>query len=406
MPLPPMQDTASSTDTPARVFLAFLQQGLTAFGGPVAHLASFHHEFVQRRRWLGEAAYADLVALCQILPGPASSQVGMALGFTRAGYAGALAAWAGFTLPSALTLMVLAGLLVAQGQSLPAGLLAGLKVAVVAVVAQAVWGMGRQLCTDAPRITVMVLACCLSLVIPHAGGQVAAIVLAAGVGALLIRPVQARWPDPLAVPISRRAGSGWLILFSTLLLGLPVLSALFPGPLIALVDTFYRSGALVFGGGHVVLPLLHAELVTPGLLTADVFVAGYGATQAMPGPLFSFAAFLGHAINTPPNGGFGGMLALLAIFTPSFLLVAGTLPFWESVRQHPAAQNTLAGVHAGVVGLLLAALYQPVWTSAILAPRDLAFAWLALLALMVWRLPVWAVVPACALAGSLAHAWF
>ncbi|MFT0475413.1 chromate efflux transporter [Pseudomonas antarctica] len=387
--------TSSSTDhtaSPWSVFLIFLRLGLTAFGGPVAHLGYFRDEFVTRRRWLSERSYADLVALCQFLPGPASSQVGIALGLSRAGYGGALAAWLGFTLPSALLLILFALGLAQHSSVIPPGVLHGLKVVAVAVVAQAVWGMARNLCTDTPRITLMLIAACVALLQTSAWGQVGIIGAAAVAGLLWLNTAPPAAHDALPITLSRRAGALWLALFLLLLAGLPLLAELTPGQGLARVDAFYRSGALVFGGGHVVLPLLQAEVVPTEWVSNDVFLAGYGAAQAMPGPLFTFAAFLGAAMQQPPNGWLGGLLCLLAIFAPSFLLVLGALPFWETLRRSPRTQAALAGVNAAVVGLLLAALYQPVWTNAIFSARDFSLALIALVALMVWKLPPWLVV--------------
>ena len=399
------QPLAPAQDSPWTVFRIFLRLGLTSFGGPVAHLGYFRTEFVERRQWLGDRAYADLVALCQFLPGPASSQVGMALGYLRAGHAGALAAWLGFTLPSALLLMALAWGLLVHASAWPAGLLHGLKVAALAVVAQAVWGMGRQLCTDRLRLSIMALACCCVLAWPGAWVQVGVIALAGLAGRRWITPAASAAPETLAVPMRRRTGALWLAVFVLLLVGLPLLAARLPGPLMAMIDVFYRTGSLVFGGGHVVLPLLQAELVPRGWIDHDTFMAGYGATQAVPGPLFTFAAFLGTAMGTAGGplaglgGWLGGLLALVAIFVPAWLLVLGALPFWAQLRGLPQAQAALAGVHAAVVGLLLAALYHPVWTGAVHGPQDFGLAVQALLSLTVWRVPPWAMVAVCALAG-------
>ena len=312
------------------IFLVFLRLGLTSFGGPVAHLGHFRQEFVERRRWLSEAAYADLVALCQFLPGPASSQVGLALGLARAGYAGALAAWAGFTLPSAIALIALALGLAQAGDAVPPGLLHGLKVVAVAVVAQAVWGMARPLCPDTPRRALMLASAALLIAWPGTGMQLLAIGLAALVGLVWLHPAADTPHQPMAVPVSRRAGVAWLALFFALLIGLPLLATAMPSQALAVVDAFYRAGALVFGGGHVVLPLLQASVVPNGWVSADAFVAGYGAAQAVPGPLFTFAAFLGASLSGAPSGWAGGALALVAIFLPAFLLMAGALPFWAS----------------------------------------------------------------------------
>lgn len=384
---------------PWRVFLIFLRLGLTSFGGPIAHLGYFRDEFVNRRRWLSEQNYADLVALCQFLPGPASSQVGMALGLSRAGYAGAFAAWAGFTLPSALVLILLAQGIALSGGFMPAGMLHGLKVVAVAVVAQAVWGMGRNLCTDRERTSLMAAAACIALALPTAWAQLGVIAIAAVLGMMLFRGPRQVAADALPIGIGRRVGALWLALFAVLLGGLPLLGVLWPNHVLAVVDAFFRSGSLVFGGGHVVLPLLQAEVVPRGWVGADAFLAGYGAAQAVPGPLFTFAAFLGASMREAPSGWLGGLICLVAIFLPSFLLVAGALPFWARLRGHARAQAALAGVNAAVVGLLLAALYQPVWTSAIRVPLDFGLAVIALVALVFWKLPPWLVVLGCGLAG-------
>lgn len=382
------------------VFLIFLRLGLTSFGGPIAHLGYFRDEFVTRRHWLTERSYADLVAICQFLPGPASSQVGMALGLSRAGYTGALAAWAGFTLPSAVALILFALGISNYGNAISSGALHGLKVVAVAVVAQAVWGMARNLCTDVLRITIMAIAACTVLLISSPWSQAGVIAAAGIVGLLLFKPVQIIEHDSLPITVGHRAGVLWLSLFFALLIGLPLLTQLFPSQTLALVDSFYRAGSLVFGGGHVVLPLLQAEVVPSGWVSNDAFLAGYGATQAVPGPLFTFASFLGASMSIGPSGWIGGMISLVAIFVPSFLLIVGALPFWERLRRNVRTQAALAGVNAAVVGLLLAALYQPVWTSAIHQQQDFGLALVALVALMFWKLPPWLVV-----VGSGATGW-
>jgi chromate transporter len=382
------------------VFRVFLRLGLTSFGGPIAHLGYFRDEFVTRRGWLGERSYADLVALCQFLPGPASSQVGMAIGLSRAGFAGALAAWAGFTLPSAIALVLFASGLSNWG-ILPAGVLHGLKVVAVAVVAQAVWGMARALCTDSARASIAAVAACIALLWPTAWVQVGVIAAAAGVGGRFFTPSDDASHDRLPITVGPRLASGLLILFLVLLIGLPVLLPFVPSQPLAMVDAFYRAGSLVFGGGHVVLPLLQAEVVPGGWVSNETFMAGYGAAQAVPGPLFTFAAFLGASMNGAPSGWLGGLLCLIAIFVPSFLLVAGALPFWEKLRHHLRTRAALAGINAAVVGLLLAALYHPVWTSAIMRAEDFALAVLAFVALLFWQLPPWLVVAATGVAGWL-----
>lgn len=396
-----MTEAAPADRGPWHVFLVFLRLGLTSFGGPIAHLGYFRDEFVTRRAWLSERSYADLVALCQFLPGPASSQVGIAVGLSRAGYAGALAAWAGFTLPSALAMILFALGVASYGEAIPPGVLHGLKVVAVAVVAQAVWGMARTLCPDALRVTIMAAAACLVLMVPSAWGQVGVIAAGAVVGLVLFEPRCAEAHDALPIAIGRRAGLFWLVLCLALLVGLPVLAALLPTQALALVDAFYRAGSLVFGGGHVVLPLLQAEVVPPGWVGHETFLAGYGAAQAVPGPLFTFAAFLGASMSTAPSGWTGGLVCLLAVFAPSFLLVFGVLPYWERVRANLHTQAALTGVNAAVVGLLLSAQYQPVWTSAMHRPQDFGLGLVALIALMFWKLPPWLVVAGCGAAGWL-----
>ncbi|CAM4032016.1 chromate efflux transporter [Bordetella muralis] len=396
-----MTEIPTNGPNPWAVFLIFLRLGLTSFGGPIAHLGYFRDEFVTRRQWLTERSYADLVALCQFLPGPASSQVGLAIGLSRAGYTGALAAWAGFTLPSAIVLILFALGISSYGDVVPSGVLHGLKVVAVAVVAQAVWGMARNLCPDAPRVTLMAAASCFVLLVPSIWGQVGVIAMAAAIGLLWFKPQQASSDDRFPVPIKRGVGVLWLTAFFALLIALPMAATVFPNQALAMVDAFYRAGALVFGGGHVVLPLLQAEVVPTGWVSNESFLAGYGAAQAVPGPLFTFAAFLGASMNAAPSSWLGAGICLLAIFAPAFLLVAGALPFWESLRRNARMQTALSGINAGVVGLLLAALYQPVWTSAIHAPQDFALALVALIALMFWKLPPWLVVLGSALGGWL-----
>ena len=387
--------------TTGEVFRVFLRLGLTSFGGPVAHLGYFRAEFVERRRWLDESAFADIVALCQFLPGPASSQVGISLGVLRAGLPGAFAAWLGFTMPSALA-MVLFGYGVTElGDLSQAAWLHGLKIVAVAVVANAVRGMARNLCPDRERATIAVGAAILALAVPSAVGQIGAIVAGGLIGWGLLRNGTTAQPQaPLAIHLPRALSLAAATAFLALLFGLPVLSAAVPSHPIALFDSFYRSGALVFGGGHVVLPLLQAEVVPSGWVTNDAFLAGYGAAQAVPGPLFTFAAYLGTVMGPRPHGWAGGLICLVAIFLPSFLLLIGALPFWDSLRRRPAVQSALRGVNAAVVGLLLAALYRPVWTSAILAPADFAIAVVAFLLLALWAVPPWLVVVLGALGAT------
>lgn len=394
-----LHSIAPEHSNPWAIFVLFLRLGLTSFGGPVAHLGYFREEFVHRRRWLDEQGYADLVALCQFLPGPASSQVGIAIGLLRGGYRGSLAAWTGFTLPSAIALALFA-LGVGRWESLPDGFLHGLKIVAVAVVAQAVWGMARNLCTDGPRIAIALLAACAVLLLASAWAQLVVIAIAGLTGLLLFRPASASGQTPLQPRVRRTAGVLALLLFFTLLLLLPALAAVSTNQLVAMVDSFYRAGALVFGGGHVVLPLLQAEVVPNGWVSNDTFLAGYGAAQAVPGPLFTFSAFLGASI----GGGsslINAAMCLIAVFTPSFLLVFGAMPFWDRLRANRRMQAALGGVNAAVVGLLLAALYDPVWTSAIFGPGDIVLAATALAALMMWKLPPWLVVMVGGIGGWL-----
>jgi chromate transporter len=381
------------------VFVAFLRLGLTSFGGPIAHLGYFRQEFVGRRAWLDEAAYADLVALCQFLPGPASSQVGIGIGLMRAGLPGALAAWSGFTLPSALAMILFGYGIVSFDAAMSGGLLHGLKIAAVAVVAQALWSMGRTLCPDAPRMTLAVLAAITVLAIPSPWSQVGVIAAGGLAGLLLIRAEADDATGALHVPVSRAAALAALALFAILLVVLPILASLWPGHALALGESFFRVGSLVFGGGHVVLPLLQQEVVPPGWVGSEQFLAGYGAAQALPGPLFTFAAFLGTVMNTAPNGWAGAGICLVAIFLPSFLLVIGVLPFWDRLRQLGRARRALLGVNAAVVGLLLAAFYDPVWSSGVRAPADFALALAAFTLLCFWRAPPWLVVALAAGAG-------
>jgi chromate transporter len=373
--------------------------GLTSFGGPVAHLGYFRAEYVVKRRWLDEQTYADLVALAQFLPGAASSKLGMSIGILRGGLRGGLAAWVGFTLPSA-TVLTVAALVLRTASTDTITLLHGLKVVAVAVVAHAVWGMARSLAPDRPRATIALAAAGAVLVLPTAVGQVTAIAVAAVVGWRFLRPDDAAAEPSAAVPVPRWAVlTAWVILFG-LLVGLPVARALVAYQPLAMFDSFYRAGSLVFGGGHVVLPLLQSAVVPPGWIGTDQFLAGYGLAQAVPGPLFTFSSYLGAAMRPEPNGVAGAALALIAIFLPSMLVTVGSLPLWGTLRTHPAARAALLGVNAAVVGVLLAALYQPVWTSAILGPADFALALAGFGLLAVWRCPPWIVVLLTAVAGA------
>ncbi|MEL7312370.1 MAG: chromate efflux transporter [Pseudomonadota bacterium] len=387
-----MVEKRRKVDQWAEIFLVFLRLGLTSFGGPVAHLGFFREAFVERRRWLNESAYADLVALCQLLPGPASSQVGMGIGLSRGGIAGAFAAWLGFTLPSAVLLIAFGYGVATMAGGIPAGLLQGLKLAVVAVVAQAVWGMGRKLCPDRERVTLAVVAAAIVLLTSTPWIQVAVIIGGGFCGWRFFGAAATDHAGALEVPVRRTTAIALLLVFAVLLVGLPLAATIWPDRSLALVDAFYRTGSLVFGGGHVVLPLVQAEVVTPGWVDEEAFLAGYGAAQAVPGPLFTFAGYLGAVADRPPNGWAGGVLSLGAIFLPSFLLVGGVLPFWTRLREVTTLRRAIVGVNAAVVGLLLAALYDPVWTSGIRSTTDFTIALAAFVALVFWRAPPWGVV--------------
>ena len=373
--------------------------GLTSFGGPIAHLGYFHNEYVVQRQWLDDHTYFDLVALCQFLPGPASSQIGIALGVMRAGLLGGLAAWVGFTLPSALLLVAFAYGVQWFTPEQTAGWLNGLKIVAVAVVAQAVWSMARTLCPDRERISIAILAAVVVLAAPSAATQVIVIALGGIIGWRFLRTTEEMQPVRLPVRYGKVFGAGVLILFLALLVALPLLKQGIPNQALAMFDSFYRTGALVFGGGHVVLPLLQAEVVPQGWISNEQFLAGYGAAQAVPGPLFTFSAYLGATMGPEPNGWRGAALALVAIFLPSYLLIVGALPFWDDVRSHPEFRSALRGINASVVGILLAALYTPVWTSAIGRPLDFALGITAFGLLMFWRLPPLTVVLFCAIGG-------
>jgi chromate transporter len=381
------------------VFAAFLRLGVSCFGGPIAHIGYFREEFVVRRRWLDERAYGDLVALCQFLPGPASSQVGFSIGLMRGGYLGGLAAWTGFTLPSAIILVLFAYGASALTGTAGAGLLHGLKLVAVAIVAQAVWGMARTLCPDRERASIAVLAALIILFSASSAAQIGAIAAGGLAGLWLCRGDQAPPGDHIAMPVSRRAGLFALVAFFVLLGGLPILQRLWNTPGVALFEAFYRSGALVFGGGHVVLPLLRQAFVAPGWISDNAFLAGYGAAQAVPGPLFTFSAYLGAVVSPSPHGVPGAVLGLIGIFLPGILILLGTLPFWDSFRQKPGAQAGMRGVNAAVVGLLGAALYNPVWTSAVNTPGDFGLALVGFVLLTVWGAPPLVVVVVSAVGG-------
>lgn len=374
--------------------------GLTSFGGPIAHLGYFHEEYVRRRKWIDEQSYADLVALCQFLPGPASSQVSIAIGIARARLLGGVAAWLGFTLPSALALIAFAFGIGAFASAADAGWLHGLKVVAVAVVAQAVWGMARSLCPDRERATIAILASIVTLAWPTAVGQLSSIATAGIVGLIIFPGTASSSLSHIRFPLSKKTGIAAWVIFFALLIGLPLLRQIQPSHALEVFDSFFRVGSLVFGGGHVVLPLLQTEVVGPGWVTNAQFVAGYGATQAVPGPLFTFSAYLGAVMAAEPNGWTGAAVALVAIFLPSFLLIAGALPFWDILRSVPAFQSALKGINAAVVGLLLTALYKPVWTSAIFAPADFGLGLFAFGLLMFWKFPPWLVVILTAAGGE------
>ena len=390
------------TGSPLAVLGVFLELGVRSFGGPIAHLGYFRDEFVVRRRWLDEHAYADLVALCQFLPGPASSQVGFSVGLMRAGYLGGLAAWLGFTMPSAIAMVLFAYGASALTGSIGSGLLHGLRLVAVAIVAQAVWAMARTLCPDRERASIAAVAALIILFSSSPVAQIAAIALGGVLGLVLCRAAS----DPstggqLVIRVSRRAGLGALAGFFVLLAGLPILRGLSTSPGVALFEAFYRSGALVFGGGHVVLPLLREAFVTPGWVTDDAFLAGYGAAQAVPGPLFTFAAYLGAVVDFQSRGLAGAALGLVGIFLPGMLLLIGTLPFWNILRQRAGARALMAGVNAAVVGLLAAALYNPLWTSSVETPADFGLVLVGFVLLTAWRAPPLIVVLLTAL-GSVA----
>jgi chromate transporter len=384
--------------SPLEVLRVFLKLGLTSFGGPVAHIGYFREEFVVRRGWLDDGAFSDLVALCQFLPGPASSQVGFSIGLIRAGYLGAIAAWTGFTLPSAIALLLFAYGATALSGPIGLGLLHGLKLVAVAIVAQAIWGMARTLCPDRQRASIAGVATLIVLFGTSSGSQIAAILFGAMAGLWLCRSCSPASSGAIAVPVSRNAGIASLVIFVLLLVGLPLLRGLGSFRGVALFDAFYRSGALVFGGGHVVLPLLRSALVAPGWVSDDTFLAGYGAAQAIPGPLFTFAAYLG-AVAESPHGVAGAALGLIGIFLPGILILIGTLPFWETFRARAGAQAAMRGINAAVVGLLGGAFYDPIWTSSVKTASDFGVALIGFILLIMWRAPPLLVVVIGAVAG-------
>lgn len=403
MSAPALPDAATqSRGSLGEVFAAFLKLGVMSFGGPIAHLGYYREELLVRRRWLDEATYADLVALCQFLPGPASSQVGFSLGVLRGnGLLGGLAAWFAFTMPSAVIMFGFASLASRFTGPLAQGFLHGLKLVAVAVVAQAVFGMSKSLTPDKPRAAVALVALAVVVLFPGSLAQIAAIAIGALAGLWLCRGEATPVSGHLSFPVTRVAGGLALVLFAALLLLMPLVASSTGSHGLAVFDAFYRSGALVFGGGHVVLPLLQAEVVTPGWVGNEAFLAGYGLAQAVPGPLFTFAAYLGAVMSSPPNGLAGAAIALVALLLPGMLLVYGMLPFWDTFRTRPAAQAAMRGTNAAVVGILGAALYNPVWTAAVLNPRDFALALFGFLSLAVWKMPSWVVVALLAAAGTL-----
>jgi chromate transporter len=397
----PAEQEGGRAGSPLEVLRIFFRLGLTCFGGPIAHIGYFRDEFVVRRKWLDEQAYADLVGLCQFLPGPASSQVGFSIGLMRAGYLGGLAAWTGFTLPSAVALVLFAYGASALAGPVGAGLLHGLKLVAVAIVAQAVWGMARTLCPDRERASIAVVATLIILFSPSSMAQIGAILIGGLAGLWLCRGAPPAATGHVTMPVSRSAGIAALGAFFFLLAGLPLLAPILHSQGIALFDAFYRSGALVFGGGHVVLPLLRGAFVAPGWISDDVFLAGYGAAQAVPGPLFTFAAYLGAVVGPQPHGLAGAAIGLIGIFLPGLLILVGTLPFWDGLRRRPGAQSVMRGVNAAVVGLLGAALYDPVWTSSVKAPADFGLALVGFVLLTAWRAPPLVVVLVSAIGGVL-----
>ncbi len=381
-----------NTARAATVLGIFLRLGCTSFGGPIAHLGFFRGEFVAKRRWLGETEFADIVALCQSLPGPASSQVAASIGLMAAGLPGLFAAWLGFTLPSAAALILFAYGAGRIGSLATSPWLHGLKIVAVAVVAQALWGMARSLCPDRLRVTIAIAMAVLTLAVPSAPGQIAAIALGALIGWRWIREPPKPVVGTLSFSLPRPLALAALIAFPALLAVLPLAAGASGNHVVVLVSRFYRAGALVFGGGHVVLPLLQQAVVPPGWIGNGSFLAGYGAAQAVPGPLFTFAAYLGAAMGPRPNGWLGGLICLASIYLPSFLLLIGVLPYWDGLRRATEVQSALRGVNAAVVGLLLAALYNPVWTSAIGTRGDFAIVVAAFFLLVFWRAPPWLVV--------------
>ena len=385
--------------TTREVFITFLKLGLTSFGGPIAHLGYFRDELVLRRKWLDEKAYADLVALCQFLPGPASSQVGFSIGLLRGGPIGAIAAWIAFTLPSAALLIVFALSASSFDGPVGQGVISGLKIIAVAIVAQAVLGMSKTLCPDRERATIALGAALIVIIAASALGQIAAILVGSMAGVFLCQFGTEPTKGHIKFSVSRKLGGAMLALFFILLFGLPIAASYMSSQGLSVFDAFYRAGSLVFGGGHVVLPLLEAEVVDSDWVRHDQFLAGYGATQAMPGPLFTFAAYLGFLLQPAPNGVIGAIIALIAIFLPGLLLLIGILPFWNIFRTKPTARAMMHGANAAVVGILGAALYDPIFLNAIKGAYDFALALTCFLMLVVWRIPPWVAVIGASLGG-------
>ena len=392
-------------------FWTALKLGLLSFGGPTAHIGYFREEYVKKKKWLDEGSFADLVALCQLLPGPASSQVGIAIGWLRAGWLGSIAAWLGFTLPSAAIMAAFAYAYRSVPGLASAGWMQGLELAAKAIVASAVLGMARTLAPDRPRATLLVATAAAVLLLPYAWVQAAAIVAAGAVGWALQRRStaaehaqaneSAATPSPIA-PTGRKTGAALLVGFGALLIGLPLArEAGALSPLFSLFESFYRAGALVFGGGHVVMPLLEREVVPNGWATPDAFAAGYAATQAMPGPLFTFASYLGASA----YGWLGAAIATAAVFLPGYLLVLGALPFWQSLRRTKAVAQAAYGINAAVVGLLLAALFDPLFLGAVRTPVDFAVASSLFVFIVFWKLPPWALVAIAAATGAAVYGW-
>lgn len=383
------------------VLLTFLRLGLTSFGGPIAHLSFFHNVFVKQKKWISDQAYADLVALCQFLPGPASSQVGMALGLSRAGLLGAVCAWIGFTLPAAILLVLFALGISTIGNLSHNGYLHGLKIAALCVVAQAIWIMAQNLCPDKERATLALFSAMLATAFSSGFGQILAIILGGLFGLILVKDDKALPLEPLKTSLNKKSGVFFLSLFFLLLFLLPLFASIFNNHTLQFFESFYKAGSLVFGGGHVILPLLEKEVVNNGWVSADNFMTGYGVTQGLPGPLFSFTAYLGAIASIPPNKILGAFIAVFAGFLPSFLLILGIIPFWNDLRKSKTIRRALVGINAAVVGLLLSAIYDPVWINAVFSVKDFLLAAFGFVLLVMWKMPSWMVVIVCAVLGKL-----